>query len=780
MTDNTKTIIGMPVGRVEDPQLIIGQGRYVDDIHLPGMLAACFVRSPFAHAEIRGIETSAAREFPGVVAVYTHADIAPHLTTDLLTDGLPTKAFNQIVDRQVLASKEVCHVGEVVAVVIAESRYLAEDAAELIEVDYDPLPVVADPKAALEPGAPTVHKDAADNLVGGFEMGHGDTDAAFARADHVFSESIFQHKGCGQAIECRGMVAMIDPVSDRLNMWTSTQMPHGAKRMLVRLLGCDEDDVAVITPDIGGGFGPKLVFYPEEMVLAVATRLVGKPIKWIEDRREHFTGTTQERDQYWEVEAAVDKDGMLLGVRGSMIHDHGAYTARGLNLPYNAASNLPGPYIMESFKFDVKLALTNKVSVTPVRGAGHPQGTFAMERLMDRIGDGLGIDRAEIRRRNMVPADQMPYTRELKTRGGKNIILDSGDYPGCLKIGLAAADYAGFKTRQADAARQGRYLGMGIACYIKGTGRGPFEAANVRIGPSGRISLYTGATAIGQGTRTMLAQIVADSFGADVKDIRVVTGDTTTIAIGIGASASRQAVTAGSSAHVASQEVREKVLNIAAHILEASEEDLDIADGKVSVRGVPGMEVSLADVAAATAGTAGYALPGGVTPGLEADAAEIFDEMTYSGGTHVVEVEVDIDTGAVEILQYKITSDCGRMINPMIVDGQMVGGAAHGIGTSLYEHIIYDDQAQPQTTTLAEYLMPTATQIPQIDIIHNDFPTPLNPLGIKGVGESGVIPAPAAIISAVENALADFNVQIAESPISPQRIVELVANGRAG
>ena len=774
----TKSIIGMPVGRVEDPQLIVGQGRFVDDIHLPGMLAACFVRSPFAHARVGAIDTAAALDCPGVVAVHTHADIAPHLTTDKLTDGLPTKAFNQIVDRPVLASDEVRHVGELVAVVIAETRYLAEDAAERIEIDYDPLPVVADAKAALEPGAPTVHSDSADNLVGGFEMGYGDTDAAFAKAEHVFSESYFQHKGCGHAIECRGMVAMIDPVSDRLNMWTSTQMPHGAKRMLVRLLGCDENDVAVVTPDIGGGFGPKLVFYPEEIVLAVATRLVGKPIKWIEDRREHFTATTQERDQYWDVEAAVDRDGRLLGVRGSMIHDHGAYTARGLNLPFNAASNMPGPYIMDSFKFDVRLALTNKISVTPVRGAGHPQGTFAMERLMDRIADGLGVDRAEIRRRNMVPADQMPYTRPLKTRGGGDIVLDSGDYPGCLKIALDAADYHGFKSRQADAASQGRYLGIGIASYIKGTGRGPFEAANVRIGPSGRISLYTGATAIGQGTRTMLAQIVAESFGADVKDVRVVTGDTTTIPIGIGASASRQAVTSGSSAHVATQQVRDKVLTIAATMLEASEQDLEIADGKVSVRGVPGMEVGLADVAAATAGTAGYALPGGVKPGLEAYAAEIFDAMTYSGGTHVVEVEVDIDTGSVEILQYKLTSDCGRMINPMIVDGQMLGGAVHGIGTSLYEHIIYDEAAQPQTTTLAEYLMPTSMQAPQIDIIHNDFPSPLNPLGIKGVGESGVIPAPAAIISAVENALSQFDVRITETPISPQRIVEMVDAGR--
>jgi aerobic carbon-monoxide dehydrogenase large subunit len=774
----TDRMIGTPVGRVEDPELVAGRGRFVDDIHLPGMLAACFLRSPFAHARLGAIDARAALDCPGVVAVFTHADIAAHLTTDKLTDGLPTRAFNQVVDRLVLASDEVRHVGEAVAVVIAETRYLAEDAAERIEVEYDPLPVVADARAALEPGAPTAHEAAADNLVGGFSIGYGDVDAAFARAEHVFSETCFQHKGCGHAIECRGMVATIDPVSDRLNMWTSTQMPHGAKRMLVRLLGCDEDDVAVVTPDIGGGFGPKLVFYPEEIVLAVATRLVGKPVKWIEDRREHFTATTQERDQYWDLEAAVDGDGRLLALRGSMIHDHGAYTARGLNLPYNAASNVPGPYHLDNFQFDVRLALTNKVPVTPVRGAGHPQGTFAMERLIDRVADGLGIDRAEIRRRNMVRADEMPYTRALKTRGGADIVLDSGDYPGCLDLALEAADYRGFAARRDAAARRGRYLGIGIGSYIKGTGRGPFEAANVRIGPSGRISLYTGATAIGQGTRTMLAQIVADAFGADVGDIRVVTGDTTAIAIGIGASASRQAVTAGSSAHVAAVELRDKVLRIAATLLEASEADLEIADGRVGVRGVPGMAVGLADIAAAAAGTAGYAMPGGEKPGLETHAAELFDAMTYSGGTHVVEVEIDIETGEVTILGYRISHDCGRMINPMMVDGQVLGGTVHGIGNSLYERIIYDDAAQPQTTTLAEYLMPTATQVPPIEVIHNDFPTPLNPLGIKGVGESGTIPAPAAVISAVENALAPFGVRISETPITPQRIIELVAAAR--
>ena len=775
----TDTTIGTPVGRVEDPELIVGAGTFVDDIHLPGMLQACFLRSPFAHAAVGAIDTGAALDAPGVVAVFTHADIAPHLTTDKLTDGLPAATFNQVVDRQVMVADEARHVGEPVAVVIAQTRYQAEDAAELIQVDYTPLDVVADCKAALAPGAPTVHRGISDNLVGGFSMGYGDVDAAFARAEHVFSESFFQHKGCGHAIECRGMVAALDPVSGRLNMWISTQMPHAAKRMLVRLLGVDENDVSVVTPDIGGGFGPKLVFYPEEAVLAVATRLVARPVKWIEDRREHFTSTTQERDQYWEVEAATDGEGHVLGLRGEMIHDHGAYTARGLNLPFNAASNLPGPYHIENFGFEVRLALTNKVPVTPVRGAGHPQGTFAMERMMDRIAGELDIDRAEIRRRNMIPAADMPYSRPLKTRGGAGIVFDSGDFPGNLEKALEAAGYDTFAERRAAAAQDGRHIGIGVASYIKGTGRGPFEAADVRIGPSGRISLYTGATAIGQGTRTMLAQICADSFGVGVSDIRVVTGDTAIVPIGIGASASRQTVTAGSSAHVASRELRDKVLAVAATMLEASEEDLELADGKVRVRGVPGMEVGLDAIAGATAGSPGYSLPGGQAPGLQAAAAEVFDAMTYSGGSHVVQVEVDIDTGAVTLLDYRIAHDCGRMINPMIVDGQVLGGAVHGIGTALFEHIVYDDAAQPQTTTFAEYLLPTASEIPPIGIIHNDFPSPLNPLGVKGVGESGTIPAPAAVISAVEDALKPFGVRITETPITPQRIVELIAEARA-
>ena len=777
----TGGVIGKSVSRVEDPALLAGRGRFVDDIHLPGTRAAVFVRSQHGHATIRGIDTSVAADMPGVRAIYTYADIVPQLTTDKLSVALPSGAYRQTVDRPVLAHDEVCHVGEPIAVVIADERYQAEDAATRVAVDYEPLPAVADCRAALEPGAPPAHRGGDGNLLAEFTTEYGDCDRAFADAACTARATLWQHKGCGHAIECRGVVAAPDPVRDRLVMWSSTQTPHVALRMLVKLLGCDEDQITVITPDVGGGFGPKLVFYQEEIVVVVAAKLLGGPIKWIEDRREHFTSTTQERDQYWDIEAAADMQGHLLAIRGSMIHDHGAFTARGLNLAHNAATILPGPYRLPNYRLDVKMALTNKVPTTPVRGAGHPQGAFAIERLLDGIAHELGLDRAELRRRNLIAAEEMPFLRPLTNRGGAPIKLDSGDYPASLAAALSAAAYDGFAERQGAARAEGRYLGIGLANCIKGSGRGPFESAIVRIGPSGRITVFTGAVAIGQGTHTMLAQVCAEHFGVAPQAVKVVAGDTSTISMGIGASASRQAVNAGSSVNAASIELSTKVKAAAAHLLEASAEDLEIADGRVHVKGVPGMSVGLGEIADSLAGTPGYALPGGIDPGLEASAHPVFESMTYPNGTHVVEVEVDIETGAVGILRYVMVSDCGRIINPMMVDGQLAGGAAHGVGNALFEWMGFDDAAQPLTATFAEYLLPSAPEVPRFEIHSRETPTAHNPLGVKGVGENGTIPATAAIISAIEDALTPFGVRIAETPITPQRIVELITqSGRMG
>ncbi|MCY4548022.1 MAG: xanthine dehydrogenase family protein molybdopterin-binding subunit [Defluviicoccus sp.] len=756
-----------------------GAGRFVDDLHLPGMLHASFVRSPYAHAGIAGIDTSAAAALPGVVAVLGHAEIAPHLAAERLVTALPSPSYRHILDRRILAGDEVCHVGEPVAVVLADSRYAAEDAAGAVEIDYRPLPAASDCRAALEAGAPAAHRHLDDNLLAEYEIGYGDVEAGFAAAAHRVRVSLKQHKGLGLAIECRGAVAIPDPLDDRLTLFLSSQAPHGALRALVATLGLDESRIAVRAADLGGGFGPKLVVYPEDIVIAHAARRLNRPVKWIEDRREHFTATTQERDQYWEMEAAADRDGRLLAVRGEMIHDHGAYTARGLNLSYNAATVVPGPYRLPAYRLRVRVAVTNKVPTTPVRGAGHPQGIFAMERLVDRIAAATGLAREEVRRRNFIAADEMPYARPLSTRSGSGIVLDSGDYPACLDAALEAAGMDGFRARQAAARAGGRFLGIGLANYVKGTGRGPFEAVTVRVAPSGRVSLVTGATAIGQGTRTMLAQICADRLGVDPGSIDVVMGDTGAMAIGIGASASRQAVNAGSSALTAAGEVADKLRSLAALRLEAAPDDIELVGGSARVRGVAALSVGFGDLANAVYGTPGYALPAGAAPGLEATAALPFDALSYANGCHVAEVEADPETGHVAILRYVVVHDCGRMINPLIVDGQVQGGVAHGIGSAILERIAFDREAQPLTATLADYMIPGAAELPPVAIRHLESPTGLNPLGVKGVGESGTVPAAAAIAAAVEDALAPFAVEVTEVPIRPDALARMCRAGPA-
>ena len=771
-------MIGSRVERLEDRDLLRGKGRFVDDVVLPNMLHAAFVRSPHGHAAIRGIAKAQAAALPGVHAVLAREDLLPHLRNERLVVGLPSKSYKQDLNRPVLAIDEVVHVGEPVAIVVADDRYVAEDGAALVEIEYDPLPAVADCCAALAPGAPVVHRGAPHNLLAEFRMGYGDADAAFAKAAHVFSESLWQHRGGSHSIECRGAVAAYDAIEDRLTLWSSTQMPHQAMRQLCDMLGRDENRVRVVTPDIDGGFGPKLVLYPEDVATALAAIILGRPVKWIEDRREHFVATTQERDQYWDVEIAVDRDARILGIRGTIVHDHGAYTARGVNLPHNSAETVPLQYDVPAYAMNVRVALTNKVPVTPVRGAGHPQGVFVMERLLDRVARELKLDRAEVRRRNLVPAEKMPYKTKLKARGGQPVLLDSGDYPRCQAEALARAGWSDFPARQQAARKSGRYLGIGMANYCKGTGRGPFESATVRIGPSGRVHVYTGAAAMGQGTKTMLAQVVAEQLGADLANITVTTGDTAAIALGLGGSNSRQTVMAGSSAHVAAVKVREKTLAIAAQLLEAAAQDLEIVGDHVRVKGVPDMKVGLAMVARAVAGTAGFSLPQGVAPGLEATEQMVIDDMAHANGTAVAEVEVDVETGRVDVLRFVAVHDCGRMVHPTLVDGQIAGGTAHGIGNALYEWMGYDADAQPVTTTFADYLLVTATEMPRVEIAHQESPSPLNPLGVKGVGECGVVPVTAAVASAVEDALSPFGVRIAQTPIFPAQIVKLIEEAR--
>jgi carbon-monoxide dehydrogenase large subunit len=711
-------VLGHNVSRVEDRALIRGAGRFADDIALPGMLHGAFVRSPHAHALIGGIDASAAAAMPGVHAVLTLDDLAPHLTDTRLVVAMPSPSYRLDLHRPILARTEVVHVGEAVALVVADSRYLAEDAAAAVEVEYDPLPAVADCVAALDAGSPTAHHCAPSNLVAEMVIEYGGVDAAFERAAHRVHERLWIHRGGSHSMECRGLVAVPDLLEDRLTLWSSTQMPHASKRMLCDLLGLGERQVRVVTPDVGGGFGPKLVCYPEDVAVAVAARRLGRAVKWIEDRREHFVATTQERDQFWDVELATDANGVIQAVRGALIHDHGAWTARGVNVPQGAVSAMPLAYIVPAFRMAIRAAATNKVPVTPVRGAGQPQGVFAMERLLDSAARQLGLDRVEIRRRNLVPAERMPYATPIRTRGGIVVTLDSGDYPRCQQMAVDGAGWTDFPARRQAARECGRYRGIGVANYVEATGRGPFEHVSVRIEPSGRIHVATGAAAMGQSTNTMLAQIVAEQLGADLGNVDVVSGDTAAAPTGLGGSNSRQAVMAGSSAHAAAVKVRRKVLEVAGELLEVTPDDLEIEGSDVRVKGVKQMGLTLAQIARAVAGQAGFVLPGSSGPGLAASEEVVIDAMTYANGSAVAEVEVDIETGAVTVVHLVFAHDCGRAMHPRIVEGQLMGGIAHGLGNALFEFMAYDENAQPLTTTLAEYLLVTATEMPPVTILH--------------------------------------------------------------
>jgi carbon-monoxide dehydrogenase large subunit len=767
--------IGARVLRLEDDAFLRGRGRFIDDIAAPGVRHAAFVRSPHAHALVGSVDKSAALALAGVHAVLTLDDLAPVMAKRRMlrhsNSGYPLDEMWAFA----LADGEVSYVGEPVAIVIADSRYIAEDAAALVQVDYEVLPAAVDCRDAVAPGAPRVRRELSSNVVTAYTVAFGDIDAAFRNAAHVFRAELMQHRGSGHPIEGRGVLAEVRAADDGMTVWASTQKAHDLFQSLASVLHVDEARLRVASPDIGGGFGPKLCVYPEDVAVVAAARLTGRSLKWIEDRREHFTNAIQERDQHWSVEIAVDRDARVLGVRGTVLHDQGAYTLQDPNIPYNSASTLTGPYAIPALSIAVTIALTNKTPVSSVRGAGYPQAAFAMERLMDRVAQGLTLDRAEVRRRNLITADSMPYVKPIKARSGITVQYDSGDYPACQAELLAAAGWDEFPRRQREARDAGRYIGIGLAHGIKGTGRGPFESGLVRIAASGRVTVFTGAAALGQGLKTALAQICADQLGLCAADIDVVPGDTSRVSLGLGGFASRQTVTAGSSVLVAAKAVADKARKVASHMLEAAEDDLEFAGGEVRVAGAPKLCVTFGEIARVLKGAPGYAYPPGVDPGLEADAHFRTDALAYANGCQVAEVEVDIDTGGVTILRYIAMQDSGRLINPMMVEGQIMGGVAHGIGNALYEWMAYDEKGQPLTVTFADYLMPTAAELPRIETMYKETPSPLNPLGVKGVGEAGVIPAAAVLASAIEDALTPFGVRITQYPITPQRLVELIS-----
>ena len=772
------------MARREDHRLLTGRGQFIADLDLPHMLHAVFVRSPVAHARIGSVHLAQALAAPGVVCALTGADLLALLPPVPDTQlSLPSKwtalVQHKFINPQqpLLAHDKVRHVGEAVAVIVAESRYAAEDAAQLVGLDLDPLPPVVDPEAALRPGAPIVHDKFHTNLIGAFTIGKGDIDTALARSPHKLKRRLHHHRYAAAPMECRGVVGLHDPRTDSVTIWSATQVVHWVRREAAAVLRLPEARVRCLALDVGGGFGVKGHVYPEDLLIPFLARRLARPVQWIEDRREHLMCSCHSRDQIHDVEVGFDDEGRILALRDRFIVDCGAWNPIGAGVVYNTAVHLTGPYKIDAVAIEAKIAATNKVPNAPYRGAGRPEAAFAMERIVDLVAAELGLEPADVRLRNMVRADEMPYRVGIPYRDGEPIVYDGGDYPRALRQALAAlGGVADFRERQRATREKGRYLGLGIGCYVEGTGVGPFESATVRIDPSGKIFVSSGACSQGQGMETIFAQVVADTWSVDPEDVVISLADTAGIAIAFGTIASRSTVTLSAAIHGASERLRAKVFAIAANLLECAASDLELRKNGVGILGVPGAEVSLAEVARAARPGWDHRRPPGVDAGLEETYYYEPPTVTWSYAVHAAVLDVDIELGRVSIDKYAIAHDCGVVVNPMLVEGQIVGGAAQGIGGALLEEFNYDADGQLLAGSLMDYMLPTACDIPQIELIHQHSPSPLNPLGVKGVGEGGPIAPPAVIANGVGDALRPFALEFNRLPITPQAIQQAIAS----
>ena len=783
---------GAPIKRREDPRLLAGQGRYVGDVERPGMLHAAVLRSPHAHARITGIDVGEARALDGVLLALTHADLGPvRDRTPLL---IPHDALTHPQTQYALAKDRVNYVGESIAFVVATDRQTAEDALELIRVEYEVLPPQVDLERAVEGRATLVHEELGTNVAAYYVGDVGDVDAAFARASHVFRERLRIERSASMPLETRGVVADWDAGEGTLRVWASTQAPIGIRNGLAHFFGLPQHKVQVQAPDVGGGFGCKVLqFYPEELLVPLASIRLGRPVKWIEDRREHFTATVHERLQIHDAEIAVDDEGRILGIRDRFLHDNGAYTPYGIIVPIITACCIPGPYKVPNYRVELRSVYTNTMIVTPYRGAGRPHATFVMERLIERVAAELGIDRAEVRRRNFVRPDEFPYDVGLTFQDGAPTRYDSGNYPAGLDKALEMIDYERWTREEQPRLRsEGRYVGLGLTCYVEGTGIGPYEGAHVRVEPSGKVLVATGLPSQGQAHATTFAQVAAEVLGVPLDDVMLTSGDSSYSNFSSGTYASRGAVVSGNAIGLASRAVREKALNLAGSQLEVDPADLEVEDGRVRVKGTPdqglsyGQLAQLANPLRYTYGSdaaelprkaapwSGPALPEGQHPGLEATEYYSPPHATWASGVHACLVEVDVDTGMICFLRYCVVHDCGTMINPLVVEGQVHGGVAQGIGGAFYERIAYDEDGQLVNASLMDFLIPTSGEIPHLEIEHLETPSPLNPLDIKGVGEAGAIPVPALLASALDDALRPLGIRITRLPLSPSDLLELI------
>ena len=775
----TGKMVGAQVRRVEDPRFLLGTSQYVDDLDLPNSVALAFVRSPYAHARILSIDVNTAQDRSDVQLVVTGADIAEAIKP-LRVVYDPNKApTHKSCDWPVLAQDKVRFVGEAVAVVVATDRYAAEDAASVIDVEYEPLDPVCDVEQALAADAPLVHEEWGDNVMQTLRVEIGEVAKAFHVADCVVSERLTTGRHMALPMETRGCVASFERGTDTLTVWSSTQVPHMLRSHLALVLDFPEHHIRVIAPDVGGGFGQKGHLFPEEAVAAYLARRLGRSVKWIEDRRENLSASLHAKQQTVQAELALHQDGTILGIRGRFVSDVGAYSEYPWGSAFeagHAASSLPGPYKTPAFGFEAVSVATNKTTIGVYRGVGLPIGVLTMERLLDLAAHKLGLDPAEIRLRNMIRKEEHPYTTIIGAE------VESGSHRESLQKALDMLGYQACRAEQQQARAQGRYLGIGIGCYVEGTAPssaafasmgldlGGYESATVRMDVAGTVTVLVGTHSHGQSHETTLAQVAADELGLPLADIRIIEGDTNAVPYGMGTWGSRSAVTGGGAISKASEKLRSKMLRIASRMTEVPDEDLELAAGMIRRKADATPLLPIKELAYRVLVQAG-SLPPDEEPGLDATAHYEPPPSTHANATHIALVEVDRDTGKVAILRYIVVEDCGTIINPTVVDGQIQGGVAQGIGTALYEHAIYDENGQFLTGTLMDYIIPTAVDVPQVEIGHIESPSPYTPHGIKGMGEGGAIAPPAAIANAVADALAPFDVRVNAIPLTPERVL---------
>ena len=775
-------LVGSRIKRREDPRLIMGRATYVDDIQIPRMTYAAILRSPYAHARILSINVDKAKALPGVVTVLTGAD--------LQGKNVPcgwTLPDMKVAPHPALAVGKVRYTGDAVAVVVAEERDISRDALDLIEVDYEPLPVVVDAEKAIQPGAPQLHEEVPQNTTFVWKVAGGDAEKAFREAEVVVKERIVNQRLIPNAIEPRGMVAQYNPGSGDLTLWTATQIPHLVRLLLSMVMGLPEQKIRVIAPEIGGGFGSKLYLYPEEVIVATLAKTTGRPVKWIEERRENYVATTHGRDHVQYVEVAAKRDGTITGLRVKCIANMGAYLstfAPGIPTILFGLM-LSGNYRIPNIFCEVTGVHTNTTLVDAYRGAGRPEATYLVERAVDLTARELGIDPAEIRRRNFVPANAFPHTTAT------GVTYDSGNYQPTLERALEIVGYQQLRQEQERLRKEGKYLGIGVTTYVEicgmapsqvlgavGAGAGGWESATVRVHPTGKVTVYSGASSHGQGHETAFAQIVGDGLGVPFEDVEVVHGDTAQVQFGIGTFGSRSAAVGGMAAVMSVNKIEEKAKKIAAFLLEAAEADLVFEGGQFFVKGTPGRGITIQQVALAAYVPHKY--PTGLEPGLEATSFYDPSNFTWPFGSHVAVVEVDPETGIIKLRRYIAVDDCGRIINPLLVDGQIHGGLAQGIAQALFEEAVYDENGQLISGSLMDYAVPKADDLLNFELDRTETPSPVNALGVKGVGEAGTIASSAAIVNAVVDALAPFGVKHLDMPLKPERVWQAIQQAQAG